>query len=69
MQIELCDVYLFLYDTIHSKSTISFLIQLIILLGKYHIHVKKWAKACEHFIKEIKRYGATSHNIKNKKDL
>ncbi len=38
------------------------LTQLIILLGKYHIHAKKWAKAkpkCEHFLKEIKQYGIT----------
>ncbi len=33
------------FDTIDSRSTIFFLTQLIILLGKYHIHAKKWAKA------------------------
>ncbi len=41
-----------------------------ILLGKYHIHVKKWTKAkpnFEHFIKEIKQYGTTLDKIKNKK--
>ncbi len=45
---------------------IFFLTQLIILLGKYHIHAKKWAKAkpkCEHFLKEIKQYGITLQNI------
>jgi len=47
-----------------------FLIQLYILLGKYHIHVKKWAKAkpsFEHFMKEIKLYGNSLDKIKNKK--
>jgi len=32
-------------DNVDSKSTMCFLIQLFILLGKYHIHVKKWVKA------------------------
>lgn len=52
----------FVHDTIDSKSTTQFLIQLFIVLGKYHIHVKKWAKAkpnCEHF-------DTSSHNIKTK---
>ncbi len=42
----------------------------LILLGKYHIHVKKWTKAkpnFEHFIKEIKQYGTSLDKIKNKK--
>ncbi len=44
IQIGIFDViFVFVQDTIDYKSTISFL--LIILLGKYHIHVKKWAKA------------------------
>ncbi len=63
-------IFVFVQDTIDSRSTISFLTQLIILLGKYHIHVKKWAKAkpnCEHFIKEIEQYGITLHNIRNRK--
>ncbi len=62
-------LFVFVQDIIDSKSTIYFLTQLIILLGKY-IHVKKWAKAkptCEHFIKEIKQYGTTLHNIRNRK--
>ncbi len=63
-------IFFFVQDTIDSRSTIFFLTQLIILLGKYHIHVKKWAKAkpkCEHFLKEIKQYGITLQNIKNRK--
>ncbi len=50
-------IFVFVQDTIDSKITIYFPTQLIILLGKYHIHVKKWAKAkpnCEHYTKEIK---------------
>ncbi len=63
-------IFLFVQDTIDSRSTIFFLTQLIILLGKYHIHAKKWAKAkpkCEHFLKEIKQYGITLQNIRNRK--
>lgn len=52
------------------KVGYTILTQLIIFIKKYHIHVKKkWAKAkanCEHFIKEIKQYGTTLHNIRNK---
>ncbi len=47
-----------------------FLTQLIILLGKYHIHAKKWAKAkpkCEHFLKEIKQYGITLQILETEK--
>ncbi len=59
---------MFLYKKllIQKKKKKTFT-QLIILLGKYHIHVKKWAKAktnCEHFRKEIKQYGTTLHNIR-----
>ncbi len=57
IHIGMYDVIFFIQDTIDSRSTIYFLTQLIILLGKYHIHAKKWAKAkpkCEHFLKEIK---------------
>ncbi len=57
IHIGMYDVIFFIQDTIDSRSTIFFLTQLIILLGKYHIHAKKWAKAkpkCEHFLKEIK---------------
>ncbi len=53
--VDVCDViFVFVQETIESKTTIYFLTQLIGLLGKYHVHVKKWAKAkpnCEHFIK------------------
>ncbi len=48
--------FFFEQDTIDCRSTIFFLTQLIILLGKYHIHVKKWAQTkpkCEHFIKAL----------------
>jgi len=58
LRIELFDVvFFFVQDNVDSKSTMCFLIQLFILLGKYHIHVKKWVKAkpsFEHFMKEIK---------------
>ncbi len=73
--VSFCVIFVFVQDTIDSRNTIYFLTQLIILqliivLDKYPIHVKKWAKAhpnCEHFIKEIKQYGITLHNIKNRK--
>ncbi len=53
-------IFVFVQDTIDSRSTFYFHTQLIILLGKYNIHAKKWAKAKpkrEHFLKEIKLYG------------
>ncbi len=46
--------FFFVQHTIDSRSKKNCLTQLIILLGKYHIHAKKWAKAkpkCEHFLK------------------
>ncbi len=42
-------------------SSIPIQLTNLILLGKYHIHVKKWTKAkpnFAHFIKEIKQYGS-----------
>ncbi len=59
-------IFVFVQDTIDSKSTISFHTQPIILFGKYHIHVKKWVKA-KLFFKEMTQYGTTLHNIRNRK--
>ncbi len=70
IHIGMYDVIFFVQDTIDSRSKKKILTQLIILLGKYHIHVKKWAKAkpkCEHFLKEIKQYVMTLQNIRNRK--
>ncbi len=58
-------------EFLKKKRACDFLKQLIILLEKKnHIHVHKRAKAkldWEHFIKEIKYYGTTPHNITNRK--
>lgn len=71
IQIDLYDVvFFFVQDIVDSKSKMFFLIQLFILLGKYHIHVKRWTKAkpnFEQYLKEIKQYGITLDKIKNKK--
>jgi len=70
LQIELFDVVFFLYRTMLIPKVPCASLQLFILLGKYHIHVKKWAKAkpnFEHFMKEIKQYGNSLDKIKNKK--
>ncbi len=56
-------------NDVFLTSSISIQLTNLILLGKYHIRVKKWTKAklnFEHFIKEIKQYGATLDQIKNK---
>ncbi len=63
-------IFVFVQDTIDSESPINFLTQLIILLEKLNVHVKKWAKVkpnCKTFIKGIKQYGTTLHNIRNTK--
>lgn len=67
-------ILFFVQDTIDFKSSlyIYFHIQLFILLGKYHIYVKKWAKSkpnYRNFIKEIKLYGTTYLILKTTKTL
>ena len=52
-------------------NDVVYFVQLI-LLGKFHIHKKKWADSkpsFEHFFQKLHQYGNTIRDIKNKKAI
>lgn len=51
---------------------VVYLIQLLIILGTFHIHKCKWSNSKPnffHFINEFKQYGTTLTKMKNKKAI
>lgn len=65
------DVFIYFQDDGTDKD-FSFFVQLFLILGKYHIHKKKWADSkpnFEHFLAELKQYHTTVKDIKNRKAI
>lgn len=69
VQINVFDVML--YFVFHGlDKNANYIIQLLIILGKFHIHKSKWAgsKPCfNRFAVEFKQYGTLIECVKNKK--
>lgn len=54
----------------NNNNNFSFIVQLFIILGKFHIHKKKWSGSKPnfiHFLQETKDYCTSLENIINKK--
>ena len=69
VQINVFDVMLY-FVFYGTGSNITYIIQLLIILGKFHIHKSKWSgsKPCfQRFSIELKQYGTLLENVKNKK--
>ena len=63
------DIILYFDDKDMDKDLIFF-IQLLLILGKYHIHKKKWTNSKPniiHFSKELHLYSTTIEGLNNKK--
>ncbi len=61
---------IFIYFEENLDDSTVFLVQLILMLGKFHIHKKKWTDAnpnADLFVLELQQYVATIKDCKNKK--
>ena len=70
VQINVFDVMLY-FVFYGMDSNITYIIQLLIILGKFHIHKSKWCltpnPAFRRFLVELKQYGTLLENVKNQK--
>lgn len=65
------DICMYYSNEINNNNFIL-LVQLLIILGKFHIHKKKWSGSkpnFSHFLQEIKDYCTSLENIINKKAI
>lgn len=63
------DIFIYYDDKMEDKD-LCFFCQMILILGKFHIHKNKWAKSKPNsvlFRQELHRYAATIKDVKNKK--
>ena len=58
------------FSTDRLDVKVFLFVQYLIIMGKYHLHKKRWSdykSNFTHFLREFKDYGASLKNTKNKK--